>query len=214
MMYRDRLVFREPNVSLIIKNLNLDDEGDYHLNLNIEFHNKTGKVIKEERTVRVTVDGEFFISWQFFRSLWTPNLPTFLVIPQSLCPTQSLRRAHHMQLLRTRRMWPGLVLLREEQGLCFGGWKTTCLSVPLTDTTSPKTTLHYSSVLWGKRTRELTAVWPATLSVRFSRARPWNSLSTVSRYIHLSPRVLSCTKLFFFLLILTRAGLRSISVTR
>lgn len=58
MMYRDRLVFREPNVSLIIKKLKLDDEGDYHLNLNIEFHNKTGVVIKEERTVHVTVDGK------------------------------------------------------------------------------------------------------------------------------------------------------------
>uniref|UniRef100_A0A4W6ERU5 HEPACAM family member 2 n=1 Tax=Lates calcarifer TaxID=8187 RepID=A0A4W6ERU5_LATCA len=36
--------------------LNQDDEGDYHLSLNIEFHNKTGLVIKEERTVHVTVD--------------------------------------------------------------------------------------------------------------------------------------------------------------
>lgn len=68
MMYRDRLIFREPNVSLIIRKLNPDDEGDYHLNLNIEFHNKTGLVIKEERTVHVTVNGEFFkkkkkLSW-------------------------------------------------------------------------------------------------------------------------------------------------------
>lgn len=60
MMYRDRLTFRESNVSLIIGKLNPEDEGDYHLNLNIEFHNRTGLVIKEERTVRVTVDGECF----------------------------------------------------------------------------------------------------------------------------------------------------------
>nr|XP_046274363.1 HEPACAM family member 2 isoform X2 [Scatophagus argus] len=56
MMHRNQLLFREPNVSLLIRKLNQDDEGDYHLNLNIEFHNKTGLVIKEERTVHVTVD--------------------------------------------------------------------------------------------------------------------------------------------------------------
>ncbi|KAF7656564.1 hypothetical protein LDENG_00039450 [Lucifuga dentata] len=56
MMYRNHLFFKEPNISLLIQKLNQDDEGDYHLNLNIEFHNKTGLVIKEERTVRVTVD--------------------------------------------------------------------------------------------------------------------------------------------------------------
>ncbi|XP_056271479.1 HEPACAM family member 2 isoform X6 [Pseudoliparis swirei] len=56
MMYRNHLLFKEPNVSLLIRKLNLDDEGDYHLNLNIAFHNKTGQVIKEERTVHVTVD--------------------------------------------------------------------------------------------------------------------------------------------------------------
>lgn len=56
MMYRNRLVFGQPNVSLLIKTLNKDDEGDYHLNLNIEFYNKTGLVIKVERTVHVTVD--------------------------------------------------------------------------------------------------------------------------------------------------------------
>ncbi|XP_074469956.1 HEPACAM family member 2 isoform X2 [Sebastes fasciatus] len=56
MMYRNQLVFREPNVSLLIRELNHDDEGDYHLSLNIAFHNKTGLVIKEERTVHVTVD--------------------------------------------------------------------------------------------------------------------------------------------------------------
>lgn len=60
MMYRNHLLFKEPNVSLLIRKLNLDDEGDYHLNLNIAFHNKTGQVIKEERTVHVTVDGEYF----------------------------------------------------------------------------------------------------------------------------------------------------------
>ncbi|XP_034401936.1 HEPACAM family member 2 isoform X1 [Cyclopterus lumpus] len=56
MMYRNRLLFKEPNMSLLIRKLNQDDEGDYHLNLNIAFHNKTGQVIKEERTVHVTVD--------------------------------------------------------------------------------------------------------------------------------------------------------------
>ncbi|XP_041811264.1 HEPACAM family member 2 [Chelmon rostratus] len=56
MMYRNRLLFGQPNVSLLIQTLNKDDEGDYHLNLNIEFYNKTGLVIKVERTVHVTVD--------------------------------------------------------------------------------------------------------------------------------------------------------------
>ncbi|XP_039977941.1 HEPACAM family member 2 [Xiphias gladius] len=56
MMYRNHLHFREPNVSLLIQKLDQGDEGDYHLSLNIEFHNKTGLVIKEERTVHVTVD--------------------------------------------------------------------------------------------------------------------------------------------------------------
>ncbi|XP_030003807.1 HEPACAM family member 2 isoform X2 [Sphaeramia orbicularis] len=56
MMFRNRLIFRQPNVSLLIRKLNQDDEGDYHLSLNIEFHNKTGLVMKEERTVHVTVD--------------------------------------------------------------------------------------------------------------------------------------------------------------
>lgn len=63
MMYRSHLHFSEPNISLEILELNQEDEGDYHLNLNIEFHNKTGLVIKEERTVHVTVDGECFLLW-------------------------------------------------------------------------------------------------------------------------------------------------------
>lgn len=57
MTYRERLIFKAPNVSLTIKRLRVEDEGDYHLNLNMEFHNKTG-LVKEERTVHVTVDGE------------------------------------------------------------------------------------------------------------------------------------------------------------
>lgn len=57
MAYRQRLVFKAPDVSLTIKRLKAEDEGDYHLNLNMEFHNKTGLLIKEERTVHVTVDG-------------------------------------------------------------------------------------------------------------------------------------------------------------
>lgn len=60
MMYRNHLLFKEPNASLLIQKLDPGDEGDYHLSLNIEFHNKTGRVIKEERTVHVTVDGECF----------------------------------------------------------------------------------------------------------------------------------------------------------
>ncbi|XP_051245819.1 HEPACAM family member 2 [Dicentrarchus labrax] len=55
MMYRNHLRFREPNVSLSIQTLNQDDEGDYHLKLNIQFHNKTGLIL-EEKTVYVTVD--------------------------------------------------------------------------------------------------------------------------------------------------------------
>lgn len=56
MSYRERLIFREPNVSLTIRALRPDDEGEYQLKLNIEFHNNTGQVIREERTVHVTVD--------------------------------------------------------------------------------------------------------------------------------------------------------------
>uniref|UniRef100_H3DK76 HEPACAM family member 2 n=1 Tax=Tetraodon nigroviridis TaxID=99883 RepID=H3DK76_TETNG len=56
MTYRERLVFEVPDVSLTIKRLRAEDEGEYHLNLNMEFHNKTGLVTKEERIVRVTVD--------------------------------------------------------------------------------------------------------------------------------------------------------------
>lgn len=60
MMYRNHILFREPNVSLLIRKLNQDDEGNYHLNLNIQFHNKKEPVIKEKRTVQVMVDGECF----------------------------------------------------------------------------------------------------------------------------------------------------------
>ncbi|XP_053190568.1 HEPACAM family member 2 [Scomber japonicus] len=56
MMYRNHILFREPNVSLLIRKLNQDDEGNYHLNLNIQFHNKKEPVIKEKRTVQVMVD--------------------------------------------------------------------------------------------------------------------------------------------------------------
>lgn len=56
MMYLNHLLFKEPNISLRIRKLNQDDEGDYHLNLNIKFNNKSGVVLKEERTVHVTVD--------------------------------------------------------------------------------------------------------------------------------------------------------------
>lgn len=73
MTYRNHLLFREPNVSLLVRKLNPHDEGDYHLNLNIEFHNKTGQVFKEERTVHVTVDGECL----FIYLSMHPVLPTF-----------------------------------------------------------------------------------------------------------------------------------------
>ncbi|XP_057683164.1 HEPACAM family member 2 [Corythoichthys intestinalis] len=56
MTYRDYIVFKVPNMTLLIRELNQHDEGDYHLNLNIEFVNQSGLVFKEERTVRVTVD--------------------------------------------------------------------------------------------------------------------------------------------------------------
>ncbi|XP_029299223.1 HEPACAM family member 2 [Cottoperca gobio] len=56
MMHHNHLLFKEPNVSLLIQKLNQEYEGDYHLNLNIAFHNETGRFIKEGRTVHVTVD--------------------------------------------------------------------------------------------------------------------------------------------------------------
>ncbi|KAM6899705.1 HEPACAM family member 2 [Xenentodon cancila] len=56
MMYRNHLLFRQPNTSLLIRKLNHDDEGDYHLSLNLQFYNKTGTVFTEEKTVHVTVD--------------------------------------------------------------------------------------------------------------------------------------------------------------
>ncbi|XP_008329549.1 HEPACAM family member 2 [Cynoglossus semilaevis] len=56
MMYRERLLLKVPSFSLLIHKLQRDDEGDYHLSLNIEFHNRTGLVMKEERMVQVTVD--------------------------------------------------------------------------------------------------------------------------------------------------------------
>lgn len=87
MTYRERLIFREPNVSLIIRKLRPADEGDYQLNLNIEFHNNTGLVIKEERTVHVTVDGECeattAASFYITSGLHLPRSLGFL--PQSPC---------------------------------------------------------------------------------------------------------------------------------
>lgn len=58
MMYRNHLLFKQPNVSLLILKLNRDSEGDYDLSLNIKFHNRKGRVTKEEKTIHVTVDGE------------------------------------------------------------------------------------------------------------------------------------------------------------
>lgn len=55
MLYRHRLHFIQP-LSLQIHNLSLADEGFYQLKVNLEFHNQTGRVLKVEKTVRVTVD--------------------------------------------------------------------------------------------------------------------------------------------------------------
>lgn len=62
MEYVDRLIFSKSNFSSEIKNLQRDDEGDYHLSLNIKLHNQTGPIIKEEKTVLVTVDGKSDVS--------------------------------------------------------------------------------------------------------------------------------------------------------
>ncbi|KAM4549841.1 HEPACAM family member 2 isoform 2-T2 [Fundulus diaphanus] len=56
MMYQDRLLFKEPNASLLILKLNKNDEGYYHLTVNIKFPNKSAVVIKEEKTIYVKVD--------------------------------------------------------------------------------------------------------------------------------------------------------------
>ncbi|XP_034017170.1 HEPACAM family member 2 isoform X2 [Thalassophryne amazonica] len=55
MTCRDHLLFKEPNITLLIRELNQDDEGEYCLNLNIDFRNKS-RFITEKRTVHVTVD--------------------------------------------------------------------------------------------------------------------------------------------------------------
>ncbi|XP_026156807.1 HEPACAM family member 2 isoform X2 [Mastacembelus armatus] len=55
MMYRNRILFKGPNLSLLIPKLNQEDEGDYRLSLNIKFLNNT-ELNKEEKTVHVTVD--------------------------------------------------------------------------------------------------------------------------------------------------------------
>lgn len=61
MKHRDHLVFNNSTFSLEIKNLNRKDEGDYHLSINIKHDNKPGD-IEEEKTIRVTVDGELHVS--------------------------------------------------------------------------------------------------------------------------------------------------------
>lgn len=58
MMRQHHLLFREPNASLLIRKLKQQDEGDYHLNLNVQFYNRSGEMFHEERTLHVTVDGE------------------------------------------------------------------------------------------------------------------------------------------------------------
>uniref|UniRef100_A0A8C6UVN3 HEPACAM family member 2 n=1 Tax=Neogobius melanostomus TaxID=47308 RepID=A0A8C6UVN3_9GOBI len=55
MLYRRRLRFIQP-LSLQIHNLSQADEGFYQLKVNLEFHNQTGRVLRVERTVQVTVD--------------------------------------------------------------------------------------------------------------------------------------------------------------
>lgn len=56
MMRRERLEFHAPNASLLLRALRLSDEGLYRLDLNVEFHNRTGHVFKVEKAVHVTVD--------------------------------------------------------------------------------------------------------------------------------------------------------------
>jgi len=56
MMRRERLEFRGPNASLLLRALRLADEGLYRLDLNVQFHNRTR--FKVEKTVHVTVDSE------------------------------------------------------------------------------------------------------------------------------------------------------------
>lgn len=85
MTYRQRLVFKAPDVSLTIKRLKAEDEGEYHLNLNMKF--KTGLVVKEGITVHVTVDGEcpspprqpVLLYWTF-----TIAPPLFPTVPVSI----------------------------------------------------------------------------------------------------------------------------------
>lgn len=102
MTYRQRLVFTAPDVSLTIKSLKAEDEGDYHLNLNMEFHNKTGLVIKEERTVHVTVDGECPPPTRPAAPQPRAFPDTSPVFPQSPCPSRWLRRARRTPWWRTR----------------------------------------------------------------------------------------------------------------
>ncbi|CAL8296334.1 unnamed protein product [Lota lota] len=56
MTRRHRLEFCGPNASLRLDPLLPSDEGVYRLDLNVEFHNRTGHVFKVEKTVQVTVD--------------------------------------------------------------------------------------------------------------------------------------------------------------
>ena len=58
MARQDHLHFRGPNASLLLHALRPSDEGVYRLDLNVEFHNRTGHFFKVEKTVHVTVDGE------------------------------------------------------------------------------------------------------------------------------------------------------------
>ncbi|CAL8371993.1 unnamed protein product [Boreogadus saida] len=56
MTRRDRLLFRGPNASLQLLALRPSDEGVYRLDLNVEFHNRTGHFLNVVKTVHVTVD--------------------------------------------------------------------------------------------------------------------------------------------------------------
>ncbi|XP_010889819.1 HEPACAM family member 2 [Esox lucius] len=55
MRHRERFSFRSPDVSLLIPRLDEAAEGEYHLDLSIQFPNRND-LLSVERTVRVTVD--------------------------------------------------------------------------------------------------------------------------------------------------------------
>lgn len=84
MMYRNHLLFKQSNLSLLLLKLNQSSEGEYHLSLNVKFHNSKGGVIKEERTVLVTVDGEL-LTYRSDKSHYEVYLLNLQFLPCSPC---------------------------------------------------------------------------------------------------------------------------------